>query len=167
MASALLLSRQLKDLKKNPVEGFSAGLANEDDIYKWDIMVMGPPDTIFEGGYFKAQLTFPTEYPVKPPKLVFQSKMWHPNVYKSGEVCISILHEPGEDKHGYEDAGERWNPTQTVTTIMLSVISMLCDPNDMSPANVDAAKEWRENRAGFESRVRQCVRQSEKDLMDE
>ena len=60
-------------------------------------------------------------------------------VYKSGEVCISILHDPGEDKYGSEDACERWNPIHTVTTIMLSVISMLADPNDMSPANVDAA----------------------------
>lgn len=60
-------------------------------------------------------------------------------VAKNGEVCISILHEPGEDKYGYERPEERWLPIHTVETIMISVISMLADPNGDSPANVDAA----------------------------
>lgn len=58
---------------------------------------------------------------------------------KNGNVCISILHEPGEDKYGYERPEERWLPIHTVETIMISVISMLADPNGDSPANVDAA----------------------------
>jgi len=60
-------------------------------------------------------------------------------VHKNGDVCISILHEPGEDKYGYEQASERWLPIHTVHSILISVISMLTDPNDESPANVDAA----------------------------
>ena len=62
-----------------------------------------------------------------------------PSVEKNGNVCISILHEPGEDKWGYEKPEERWVPIHTVETILISVISMLADPNDESPANVDAA----------------------------
>lgn len=61
------------------------------------------------------------------------------SVEKNGDVCISILHEPGDDKWGYEKASERWLPVHTVETILISVISMLADPNDESPANVDAA----------------------------
>jgi ubiquitin-conjugating enzyme E2 G1 len=60
-------------------------------------------------------------------------------VAQDGDVCISILHPPGEDKFGYEKASERWLPIHTVETIMVSVISMLSDPNDESPANLDAA----------------------------
>jgi len=60
-------------------------------------------------------------------------------VSKTGDVCISILHDPGEDKYGYERPEERWLPIHTVETIMVSVISMLADPNDESPANLDAA----------------------------
>ena len=60
-------------------------------------------------------------------------------VEENGDVCISILHEPGEDKWGYEKPEERWLPIHTVETILISVISMLADPNDESPANVDAA----------------------------
>ena len=64
-------------------------------------------------------------------------------VEKNGDVCISILHEPGEDKWGYEKAEERWLPIHTVETILISVISMLADPNDESPANVDAAVSYK------------------------
>eukprot|EP00039_Didymoeca_costata_P028797 m.22161 g.22161 ORF g.22161 m.22161 type:complete len:170 (+) comp7363_c0_seq1:170-679(+) len=159
--SALLLGKQLAELNKNPVEGFSAGLVDDSNIYKWEVMIMGPPDTLYEGGFFKALLDFPKSYPHMPPKMTFLTEIWHPNVYKSGEVCISILHDPGDDKYGDEDACERWLPIHTVTTIALSVISMLADPNDMSPANVDAAKQWRDDPAGFKKRVQRCVRKSQ------
>ncbi|KPM07020.1 Ubiquitin-conjugating enzyme-like protein 1 [Sarcoptes scabiei] len=69
----------------------------------------------------------------------FLTEIWHPNIDKNGNVCISILHEPGDDRFGYEKASERWLPVHTVETILISVISMLADPNDESPANVDAA----------------------------
>ena len=64
---------------------------------------------------------------------------WHPNVYDDGRVCISILHPPGDDEFGYEQSSERWLPVHTVTTIMLSVISMMADPNDeVRPARTRA-----------------------------
>ncbi|KAA8586433.1 hypothetical protein FQN60_000269 [Etheostoma spectabile] len=114
------------------------------------------------GGVFKAHLTFPKDYPLRPPKMKFITDIWHPNVDKNGDVCISILHEPGEDKYGYEKPEERWLPIHTVETIMISVISMLADPNGDSPANVDAAKEWREDRHGaFKRKVARCVRKSQ------
>eukprot|EP00037_Helgoeca_nana_P029121 m.346392 g.346392 ORF g.346392 m.346392 type:complete len:175 (-) comp27907_c5_seq15:112-636(-) len=163
-ASVKVLQRQLKDMVKNPVEGFSAGLVDDSDVYKWVIMVMGPPDTVYEEGFFKALLTFPKEYPFQPPKLKFVTEIWHPNVYKDGRVCISILHDPGEDEYGGEDSSERWRPIHTVRTIMLSVISMLADPNDKSPANVDAAKQWREEPAAFKEKNRRLVRRSQEML---
>ncbi|SAL95609.1 hypothetical protein [Absidia glauca] len=158
-SSALLLSRQLKDLQKNPVDGFSAGLVG-DNIYQWEIMVMGAPDTLYEGGFFKALMTFPSTYPIMPPTLKFASEMYHPNVYPDGTVCISILHPPGDDKYGYEQANERWSPVHTVETILLSVISMLSSPNDESPANIEAAKEYREDYPQFKKKVQRLVRRS-------
>lgn len=127
------------ELNKNPVEGFSAGLIDDNDIYRWEVLIIGPPDTLYEGGFFKAHLQFPKEYPLRPPRMKFITEIWHPNIDKNGDVCISILHEPGDDKWGYEKASERWLPVHTVETILISVISMLADPNDESPANVDAA----------------------------
>ncbi|KAL4002673.1 Ubiquitin-conjugating enzyme E2 13 [Acanthocheilonema viteae] len=165
LQSALLLRKQLAELKRVPVDGFSAGLQG-DDIYKWEVLVIGPPDTLYyfsEGGFFKALLEFPKEYPLLPPKMKFISEIWHPNIDKEGNVCISILHEPGDDRWGYEKPEERWLPVHTVETILLSVISMLADPNHDSPANVDAAKMQRENFPEFKKRVAACVRKSQEE----
>uniref|UniRef100_A0A673JLL4 Ubiquitin-conjugating enzyme E2 G1 n=1 Tax=Sinocyclocheilus rhinocerous TaxID=307959 RepID=A0A673JLL4_9TELE len=162
MANQYLCHIFLTELNKNPVEGFSAGLIDDNDLYRWEVLIIGPPDTLYEGGVFKAHLTFPKDYPLRPPKMKFITEIWHPNVDKNGDVCISILHEPGEDKYGYEKPEERWLPIHTVETIMISVISMLADPNGDSPANVDAAKEWREDRHGeFKRKVARCVRKSQ------
>uniref|UniRef100_A0AC35TR91 UBIQUITIN_CONJUGAT_2 domain-containing protein n=1 Tax=Rhabditophanes sp. KR3021 TaxID=114890 RepID=A0AC35TR91_9BILA len=159
----LLLQKQLADLVKNPVDGFSAGLVDDNDIYRWEVLIIGPPETIYEGGFFKAILEFPTAYPQQPPKMRFISEMWHPNIDKNGHVCISILHQAGEDRFGYERPEERWLPVHTVETILISVISMLADPNFESPANVDAAKMQREDYPEFRKRVAQCVRKSQED----
>lgn len=160
---ALLLQKQLKDLQKNPVEGFSAGL-NGENIFEWDILIVPPEGTLYAGGYFKASLVFPPSYPESPPEMRFLSDIYHPNVYPDGKVCISILHPAGEDEFGYEQASERWLPIHTVETIMISVISMLSDPNDESPANIEAAKVWRDDPAAFKKTVRRCVRKSQEEL---
>lgn len=117
-----------------------------------------------DGGFFKARLTFPTDYPFMPPKMRFVSDMWHPNVYKDGSVCISILHPPGNDPNQYEKASERWNPVHTVESILVSVLSMLASPNDESAANLDAAKEWRESPKVFKKKVRDTIRRAQEDL---
>jgi ubiquitin-conjugating enzyme E2 R len=83
-------------------------------------------------------------------------------VYKDGRVCISILHPPGEDAMSGELPEERWLPTQTVSSIMLSVISMLSDPNISSPANVDASVQWRDQRAKFKELCKQLVEKANK-----
>ncbi|QCE09241.1 ubiquitin-conjugating enzyme E2 G1 [Vigna unguiculata] len=137
--ASLLLQKQLKDLCKNPVDGFSAGLVDETNIFEWSVTVIGPPDTLYEGGFFNAIMSFPPNYPNSPPSVKFTSEIWHPNVYPDGRVCISILHPPGDDPNGYELASERWTPVHTVESIVLSIISMLSSPNDESPANVEAA----------------------------
>lgn len=79
-------------------------------------------------------------------------------VYPNGTVCISILHPPGDDPNHYEHASERWSPIQSVEKILISVMSMLAEPNDESPANVEAAKMWRERRPEYEQKVRDEVR---------
>ncbi|GCB75777.1 hypothetical protein scyTo_0019055, partial [Scyliorhinus torazame] len=97
----------------------------------------------------KAQLTFPMDYPYSPPAFRFLTKMWHPNIYENGDVCISILHPPVDDPQSGELPSERWNPTQNVRTILLSVISLLNEPNTFSPANVDASvmfRKWRDSK---------------------
>ncbi|KZF25045.1 ubiquitin-conjugating enzyme E2 15 [Xylona heveae TC161] len=160
-AAAGLLGRQLKQMHSdNDIPGISCGLV-DNNVFEWEVMLMISDECKFYGGgFFRARLSFPAEYPIMPPKMKFETPIFHPNIYENGEVCISILHPPEEDKFGYESAAERWSPVQTPETILLSVISMLSSPNDESPANLDAARLWRENPAEFKKRVRKCVRDS-------
>jgi len=143
------LQLELKKIQEEPVEGFQVRLVNEDNIFEWEVAIFGPPGTLYEGGYFKAHMKFPHDYPYSPPSIRFLAKMWHPNVYENGEVCISILHPPVDDPQSGELPSERWNPTQNVRTILLSVISLLNEPNTFSPANVDASvmfRKWRDSK---------------------
>lgn len=90
----------------------------------------------------------------------FTCEMYHPNIYKDGTVCISILHAPGDDPNMYESASERWSPIQSVDKILLSVMSMLAEPNDESGANIDASKMWRDDQEQFVQIVRGTVRKA-------
>lgn len=140
---------ELKSLQDEPVEGFRITLVDESDLYNWEVAIFGPPNTHYEGGYFKARIKFPIDYPYSPPSFRFLTKMWHPNIYENGDVCISILHPPVDDPQSGELPSERWNPTQNVRTILLSVISLLNEPNTFSPANVDASvmyRKWRDSK---------------------
>lgn len=105
-------------------------------------------------------LHFPRDYPLSPPTMRFTTPLFHPNIYPDGRVCISILHPPGDDPNMYESSSERWSPVQSVEKILLSVVSMLAEPNDESGANIDACKLWRSDRAKFNEIVKDNVRQS-------
>lgn len=161
-ATAGLLGRQYKQMQTDKdIPGISCGLV-DDNVFEWDVMLMiGDEDRWYGGGFFRARLSFPPEYPHLPPKMKFETPIWHPNIYKSGEVCISILHPPEDDRYGYESAAERWSPVQTPETILLSVVSMLSSPNDESPANVEAARMWREDPKEFKRKCRRCVADSQ------
>ncbi|KAH8850119.1 Ubiquitin-conjugating enzyme E2 R2 [Schistosoma japonicum] len=142
------LQKELKDLNEFPVEGFKVMVSEDENLFVWDVAIFGPPMTLYEGGYFKARLCFPDDYPYSPPTMHFMSRMYHPNIYENGEVCISILHSPGDDPQSGELPSERWNPTQNVRTILLSVISLLNEPNVHSAAHVDASvayRKWKES----------------------
>uniref|UniRef100_A0A1B6HB66 UBC core domain-containing protein n=1 Tax=Homalodisca liturata TaxID=320908 RepID=A0A1B6HB66_9HEMI len=143
------LALEYKSLQEEPVEGFRVKLANDENLFEWEVAIFGPPETLYQGGYFKAHMKFPHDYPYSPPTIRFLTKVWHPNVYENGDLCISILHPPVDDPQSGELPCERWNPTQNVRTILLSVISLLNEPNTFSPANVDASvmyRRWRDSK---------------------
>ena len=142
---------------ENPPDGIAAGPVDESNMFVWEAVILGPPDTLYAGGVFTAMLTFPKDYPMSPPAMRFTCPMFHPNIFKNGNVCISILHPPGDDPLHYETASIRWSPVQSVETILLSVVSMLSEPNDESPANTDAAKLWRSNKEEYARQVKQTV----------
>ncbi len=145
---------------------------DENNYFKWTICFPGPQDSLYEEGLFKAVLTFPPDFPQNPPEMKFITEMWHPNskitlniVYPDGRVCISILHPPGNDPFNQQEkAEERWRPVLGIEQIMVSVISMLNDPNPDSPANIDAGVQYRNDYQGYKKKVRALVAKSLDDM---
>ncbi|AXA49622.1 ubiquitin-conjugating enzyme E2 G2 [Malassezia restricta] len=154
------LTIEYKQLTTDPNTLFPAvGPISEDNYLEWEALLPGPDDTPFEGGVFSARLSFPPTYPLEPPTMRFDPPIFHPNVYPDGLVCISILHAAGDDPNMYESSAERWSPVQSIEKILLSVLSMLSEPNIESGANIDASKMYRDDRAKYEETIRKQVRE--------
>ncbi|MDP2439392.1 MAG: ubiquitin-conjugating enzyme family protein, partial [archaeon] len=148
-ALMLRLKKDLQSLRDGTISGICAR-PDEENTLRWDVYIEGPPDTCYEKGIFHLEMTFPDDYPQNPPNLRFLSDFWHPNVYPDGRVCISILHPPEQDLlNPEEQLAEKWRPIHNAASILLSVQSMLSDPNVDSIANVDPFVQWRDDRAGF------------------
>ncbi|CAK8994441.1 Probable ubiquitin-conjugating enzyme E2 7 (E2 ubiquitin-conjugating enzyme 7) (Ubiquitin carrier protein 7) (Ubiquitin-protein ligase 7) [Durusdinium trenchii] len=156
-----LLKKELVTLMKDESCGFSVGLEDDSDFFTWRVVFEGPAESLYEGGIFTAILKFPSDFPNNPPEMRFETEMWHPNIYPDGRVCISILHPPGTDRfNDQETADERWRPILGVHSILISVMSMLVDPNVDSPANIDAAVNMKNDYEGWKKKVRQLTRKS-------
>ncbi|KAJ9620380.1 uncharacterized protein PV06_09292 [Exophiala oligosperma] len=162
MSSQAVLLKEYKALQK---EKWVQIDIDEDNMLHWNLALMVVnPDSLYYGGYFKAQMNFPKEYPYKPPDFRFTKPLWHPNIYVDGRLCISILHAPGDDAMSGETAGERWSPAQRVESVLISILSLLDDAEISSPANVDASVMFRDDKEAFKAKVTQDVEASKKDI---
>ena len=113
----------------------------------WQAVIFGPEDTPWEGGTFKLNLTFSEDYPNKAPVVKFESKMFHPNIYNDGGICLDILQN-------------QWSPIYDVSAILTSIQSLLCDPNPNSPANSEAARLYSECKREYNKKVQEVVERS-------
>ncbi|KAL7665517.1 UBC core domain-containing protein [[Candida] zeylanoides] len=167
-SAAAILQRQFKDLTdpKKGIPSFHIELDN-DNIFLWNIGIMVLNESsMYHGGYFKGQMRFPPEFPFSPPTFRFTPAIYHPNVYRDGRLCISILHQGG-DPTSEEPDSETWSPAQTVESVLISIISLLEDPNVSSPANIDASVELRKNPEAYKKRVLQEVERSKHDIPED
>lgn len=140
--------------------GFFATPKSEKDILHWHVFIKGSLESVFENSILRAEMSFPIDYPMNPPSLKFITPMFHPNVYKDGNVCISILHKAGDDPTAYESSSERWSPVQSIRTIILSILVILNEPNKESPADVDACKKMSENEEEYKRIVREMAQKN-------
>jgi len=141
MASVIRLQKEIVDLAKNPPHNCNAGPIDE-NIYHWQAQIFGPVGTPYENGIFKLNIHFPTEYPFKPPKITFITRVYHPNINSAGSICLDILKD-------------RWSPALTISKVLLSICSLLDEPNPNDPLEPDIANEYKNNKALFLKHARE------------
>ncbi|MCQ2817762.1 MAG: ubiquitin-conjugating enzyme E2 [archaeon] len=147
--SSVARMRLINDLRnfnmENELNLFASPQCN--NMFLWEAIIYGPEKTIWEGGVFKLLLQFNDEYPSKPPSVRFVTKIFHPNVYTDGRLCLDIL-------------TNQWSPIYDTYAILASIQSLLSDPNPASPANVEAARLFTEEKEEYEKKILQCVEDS-------
>ncbi|KAB2055124.1 hypothetical protein ERO13_A11G013900v2 [Gossypium hirsutum] len=139
MASKRIL-KELKDLQKDPPTSCSAGPVAE-DMFHWQATIMGPPDSPYAGGVFLVTIHFPPDYPFKPPKVAFRTKVFHPNINSNGSICLDILKE-------------QWSPALTISKVLLSICSLLTDPNPDDPLVPEIAHMYKTDKNKYETTAR-------------
>ena len=135
------IQKELKDLQQDPPANCSAGPAGS-DMFRWEGVIMGPTDSPYSGGVFKLDIQFPVDYPFKPPKIQFTTKIYHPNVNATGLICLDILKQ-------------QWSPALTISKVLLSITSLLTDPNPDDPFVPEIAQLYKSNKAQYEAKARE------------
>jgi ubiquitin-conjugating enzyme E2 D len=135
------LQKELKDLEESPITNCSAGPLN-DDIKIWQAMIFGPDDTPYQGGVFDVRIEFTEEYPFKPPKVYFVTPVYHCNINKRGGICLDILNTS-------------WSPALTIGKVLISICSLLAEPNPEDPLVPSIANLYKENRDLHDANARE------------
>ncbi|OIR57144.1 MAG: ubiquitin conjugating enzyme E2 [Amphiamblys sp. WSBS2006] len=153
------INREIRDIRKEPASLVSITLvgeekqtssisivqAEENNLFKWKAAMKGPEGTPFEGGVFDLDVTVSEDYPTHAPEIRFLSEMFHPNIFWDGSICLDVL-------------GERWCPSLTIFSILLSIQSLLTDPNPHSNSEADFL--FLNNRPEYDKRVREAAKKT-------
>ncbi|KAL0328609.1 UNVERIFIED_CONTAM: Ubiquitin-conjugating enzyme E2 28 [Sesamum calycinum] len=145
-----LVEKKRDGFQENPerVEGLAKGPSCllqcwpvGEDMFHWQATIMGPSDSPFSGGVFLVTIHFPPDYPFKPPKVSFKTKVYHPNINSNGSICLDILKD-------------QWSPALTISKVLLSICSLLTDPNPDDPLVPEIAHMYKTDRVKYETTAR-------------
>lgn len=131
MSTIKRLNADLKEMLENPPANCSAGPIG-DNIYEWQATILGPRDSAYQNGVFYLNIIFSEEYPFKPPKIKFITKIYHCNINSRGSICLDILKN-------------EWSPALTISKVLLSICSLMTDPNPNDPLVTEIADLYLKN----------------------
>ena len=156
----------------DPPANCTAGPVTTNDFFHWQAVIIGPvsfassttqmqDESPYEGGVFFLNVRFPNDYPFKPPIIQFITSIFHPNVNQQGNICLDILKT-------------QWSPALTlgkgmnnsvviwISLVLLSISSLLTDPNPDDPLVADIGMLYKTDKAKFEAKAREFTRTAAK-----
>ncbi|XP_060591114.1 ubiquitin-conjugating enzyme E2 L3-like [Ruditapes philippinarum] len=136
MAATRRLGKELADLRSNGSKHFRDIEVDESNILIWKALLVPDRDP-YDKGAFKIQIDFPAEYPFKPPKITFKTKIYHPNIDEKGQVCLPII------------SAENWKPATKTEQVINSLVSLVHTPEPEHPLRADVAEEYNKDRKKF------------------
>jgi ubiquitin-conjugating enzyme E2 N len=136
--------KETQRLMAEPVEGISAA-PTEDNMRYFNVVIVGPSSSPYEGGVFKLELFLPEDYPMAAPKVRFLTRIYHPNVDKLGRICLDILKD-------------KWSPALQIRTVLLSIQALMSAPNPDDPLDENVAKMWKTDEATAMETAREWTR---------
>ena len=123
------IKKEYNDLQKEKNTNVQVKLVNN-DFRHWKGRIKGPIDTCYQGGIFDVDIIIPDDYPFKPPKMKFDTKIWHPNISSvTGAICLDILKN-------------EWTPALTIRTALISLQALMCEPVPNDPQDAVVAKQY-------------------------
>lgn len=137
------LKYEMKDIKKNTIESFSIGF-NKDNIKEINATLFGPEDTPYENGIFNLTIFIKDDYPFSPPIVRFNTPIYHPNISKSGEICLNILKKD-------------WSPILGIKKVLLGILALLTNPNPDDPLEGEIAEIYINNKELYNKNVKDYV----------
>ena len=143
-SAAKRIQKELAEISLEPPCNCSAG-PKGDNLFEWVSTIVGPQDSPYAGGIFFLDITFPADYPFKPPKVTFKTRIYHCNVNSQGNICLDILKD-------------QWSPALTVSKVLLSICSLLTDANPDAPLVGNIASQYRENREEHDRTAQEWTR---------
>eukprot|EP00744_Colponema_vietnamica_P026684 GILI01039666.1.p1 GENE.GILI01039666.1~~GILI01039666.1.p1 ORF type:complete len:151 (+),score=10.04 GILI01039666.1:48-500(+) len=122
------------------------GPIDESDMYNWRATVIGASDSPYEGGVFHLSISFPDGYPFKPPKVLFTTKVYHPNISSTGQISLDVL-------------SDCWSPALSIYKVLLSIYCLLADPNADDNLSPEVAQVYKTNKRLFEETAKDWTKQ--------
>ncbi|GAM21651.1 hypothetical protein SAMD00019534_048260 [Acytostelium subglobosum LB1] len=144
ITSTRRIQKELADITVDPPSNCSAGPI-ADNLYEWMSTILGPEGSPYQGGVFFLHISIPLDYPFKPPKITFKTKIYHCNINANGDICLDILKN-------------NWSPALTVAKVLLSICSLLTDPNPKDPLVASIAEQLIRDKNEHDEKAKEWTR---------
>lgn len=136
MAATRRLQKELQEINKGGIKSFKDLKVDDSNILQWQGLIV-PDSAPYNKGAFRIEMVFPAEYPFKPPRITFKTRIYHPNIDEKGQVCLPII------------SAENWKPATKTDQVLESLIALVNAPEPEHPLRGDLAEEYTKDKKRF------------------